>query len=140
MIKIGELIYTLGAEFEEKALSNIENGFDRISKSFLTAVGVASAALAGTLTAVKEFASAREDDNGVTKHHPDFVSKYGIEQATGHNWVWSEKIDDERAVILGGDRDDGVGAGSRASSWSVYVWNSLWYFGCRFACDSLNPV
>lgn len=89
---------------------------------------------------VKEFASAREDDNGVTKHHPDFVSKYGIEQATGHNWVWSEKIDDERAVLLGGDRASGVDAGSRASDWSHYVWVSLWYIGCRFACDSLNPV
>ena len=89
---------------------------------------------------VKEFASAREDDNGVTKHHPDFISKYGIEQATGHNWVWSEKIDDERAVILGGFRGDGVYAGSRASGWVYYVWNSHWSIGCRFACDSLNPV
>ena len=89
---------------------------------------------------VKEFASAREDDNGVTKHHPDFVSKYGIEQATGHNWVWSEKIDDERAVILGGYRGSGALAGSRASYWDNYVWNSHWSIGCRFACDSLNPV
>ena len=89
---------------------------------------------------VKEFASAREDDNGVTKHHPDFISKYGIEQATGHNWVWSEKIDDERAVILGGVRSDGANAGSRASVWSSYVWRSDWGIGCRFACDSLNPV
>jgi hypothetical protein len=89
---------------------------------------------------VKEFASAKEDDNGVTKHHPDFISKYGIEQATGHNWIWSEKIDDEIAVILGGYRVDGVHAGSRASSWSGCVWNSVWGIGCRFACDSLNPV
>ena len=89
---------------------------------------------------VKEFASAREDDNGITKHHPDFVSKYGIEQATGHNWIWSEKIDDERAVILGGYRGHGAFAGSRASSWYDYVWNSNWSVGCRFACDSLNPV
>ncbi len=89
---------------------------------------------------VKEFASAREDDNGVTKHHPDFVSKYGIEQATGHNWVWSEKIDDERAVILGGYRSDGVNAGSRSSNWCICVWGSNWNIGCRFACDSLNPV
>lgn len=89
---------------------------------------------------VKEFASAREDDNGVTKHHPDFISKYGIEQATGHNWVWSEKIDDERAVVLGGLRGDGVDAGSRASNWNDYVWYSGWSVGCRLACDSLNPV
>ncbi len=89
---------------------------------------------------VKEFVSAREDDNGITKHHPDFISKYGIEQATGHNWIWSEKIDDERAVLLGGGRGDGVNAGSRASNWVNYVWDSAWYIGCRFACDSLNPV
>ena len=89
---------------------------------------------------VKEFASAREDDNGITKHHLDFISKYGIEQATGHNWVWSEKINDERAVLLGGGRGDGVNAGSRASDWSYYVWGSGWGIGCRFACGSLNHV
>lgn len=89
---------------------------------------------------VKEFASARKDDNGITKHHADFVSEYGIEQATGHNWIWSEKIDDERAVLLGGVRGGGVNAGSRASNWGYYVWNSFWSIGCRFACDSLNPV
>ena len=93
-----------------------------------------------SMKGVKEFASARNDDNGVTKHHPHFISKYGIEQATGHNWIWSEKIDGELAVILGGLRADGVVAGSRASGWSSYVWNSAWSIGCRFACDSLNPV
>ena len=89
---------------------------------------------------VKEFASARDTDDGITKHHPDFISKYGIEQATGHNWIWSEKIDNERAVILGGGRDNGVHAGSRASFWHNYVWYSNWFIGCRFACDSLNHV
>lgn len=93
-----------------------------------------------SMKGVKEFASARNDDNGVTKHHPDFISKYGIEQATGHNWIWSEKIDGELAVLLGGYRDSGVYAGSRASYWYNYVWHSLWDIGCRFACDSLNPV
>ncbi|MDK2062746.1 hypothetical protein PT520_09480 [Aliarcobacter butzleri] len=89
---------------------------------------------------VKEFASAGNDDNGITKHHPDFISKYGIEQATGHNWIWSEKIDNEKAVLVGGIRDNGVNAGSRASGWYSYVWYSFWGIGCRFACDSLNPV
>lgn len=87
---------------------------------------------------VKEFASAEDADNGITKHHPDFVSKYGIEQATGHNWIWSEKIDDEKAVILGGNRTSGVNAGSRASAWSNCVWYSYWHIGSRFACDSLK--
>lgn len=93
-----------------------------------------------SMKGVKEFASARNDDNGVTKHHPHFISKYGIEQATGHNWIWSEKIDGKLAVLLGGNRDYGVTAGSRASSWHNFVWVSFWYIGCRFACDSLNPV
>ena len=93
-----------------------------------------------SMRGVKEFASAGNDDNGITKHHPDFISKYGIEQAAGHNWIWSEKIDDEVAVLLGGDRDFGVDAGSRTSDWGSYVWVSHWYIGCRFACDSVNPV
>ena len=93
-----------------------------------------------SMKGVKEFASAGNDDNGITKHHPNFISKYGIEQATGHNWIWSEKIDDELALILGGYRDYGVLAGSRASHWSNCVWYSAWSVGCRFACDSLNPV
>lgn len=87
---------------------------------------------------VKEFASAEDDDNGIAKQHPDFVSMYGIEQATGHNWIWSEKIDDEKAVLLGGGRTNGVYAGSRASDWSRYVWLSHWSIGSRFACDSLK--
>lgn len=93
-----------------------------------------------SMKGVKEFDSARDADDGITKHHPDFVSKYGIEQAAGHNWTWSEKIDNEKAVILGGYRGDGASAGSRASYWDYSVWHSDWYIGCRFACDSLNPV
>jgi hypothetical protein len=44
------------------------------------------------------------------------------------------------AVILGGYRDDGVYAGSRASHWNYYVWNTNWSIGCRFACDHLQLV
>lgn len=93
-----------------------------------------------SMKGVKEFVSAEDADNGITKHHPDFVSMYGIEQATGHNWIWSEKMDDERAVVLGGVRSGGVEAGSRASDWSHYVWRSVWGIGSRFACDPLHPV
>lgn len=86
MIKIGELMYSLGAEFEEKALSNIENGFTRISKSFLTAVGVASTALAGTFTAVKEFASANDELGKLARNKDIAVGtlqavKYSFESA-----------------------------------------------------------
>jgi hypothetical protein len=94
---------------------------------------------------VKENDSARGLDDGTTKHIPDFVSKYGIEQATGVQWIWSstpygkEDEDDDR-FILGGPRGNGVDAGSRASHWYYYVWNSYWYLGSRFACDHLEHV
>ena len=91
-----------------------------------------------SMRGVKEFSSAKDEDNGITKHNPDFVSMYGIEQATGHNWIWSEKIDHEKAVGLGGDRDGASCSGSRASLWSNYVWDSSWRIGVRFACDSLK--
>lgn len=82
-MKIGELFYSLGAEFEEKALSNIEKGFDRVSKSFLTAVGVASTALAGTFTAVKEFSSAN-DELGKLARNKDIA--VGTLQAIKYNF------------------------------------------------------
>lgn len=41
------------------------------------------------------------------------------------------------AVILGGNRDNGVNSGSRASNWNNYVWNSNWNIGCRFACEDI---
>jgi hypothetical protein len=92
---------------------------------------------------VKENVSARELDDGTTKHIPDFVSKYGIEQATGVQWVWSstpygEESEDDDRFILGGHRGDGANAGSRASHWNICVWYSYWFFGSRFACDNLK--
>lgn len=91
---------------------------------------------------VKENDSARDLDDGTTKHIPDFVSKYGIEQATGVQWIWSStpysKEDDDR-FLLGGARTYGVNAGSRASIWHNYVWRSYWSLGSRFACDHLKP-
>lgn len=92
---------------------------------------------------VKENVSAEDLDNGTIKHIDFLTSKFGIEQATGVQWIWSAdkyKDYDDRAVILGGDRDDGVNAGSRASSWNYYVWGADWCIGCRFACDHLKLV
>lgn len=92
---------------------------------------------------VKENVSAEDLDNGSIKHIDFLTSKFGIEQATGVQWVWSsDKYKDynDRAVLLGGYRGDGVGAGSRASDWSACVWDSYWSIGCRFACDHLKPV
>jgi hypothetical protein len=103
-------------------------------------------------------ASAYGDD-GTIFHIPELMSKYGIEQATGTEWIWGADIfsdtsgayvwsdnadgrgqiysvgSNPKAVLLGGSRDNGVNAGSRSSYWSYYVWNSSSNIGCRFACD-----
>lgn len=92
---------------------------------------------------VKENYSADDLDNGITKHIPDFMSKYGIEQATGCQWIWSsEQYGDnkDRKKIFGGSRDVTTFSGSRASSWHYAVWNTSWSLGCRYACDHLHPV
>lgn len=101
-----------------------------------------------------------ETTAGAIEHYPNLTSRY-MEQATGVQWIWGADVQgvggsswltgvtDGRgdiyapantptAVILGGARDHGVNAGSRASGWSDYVWYSGWAFGCRFACDHLE--
>lgn len=89
---------------------------------------------------VKENDSAGDECDGTIHFTQDFTSKYGIIQATGHQWVWSsDKYDDNSAVLLGGDRDDEADAGSRASYWHRYGWNSNWNIGCRFACEHMTP-
>jgi len=58
---IGDLTYSLGAEWDEGSLKGIENGFKNVAKGFMTAVGVASGAMAGTFAVVKEFAEANDE-------------------------------------------------------------------------------
>jgi hypothetical protein len=106
---------------------------------------------------------------GKIEHYSNLTSKWGIEQATGTQWLWGADVGGNRdegstdwawrtgltdnrgdiyalhnnhvtAVLLGADRGNGVNAGSRASSWHYYVWNSGWYLGSRFACDHLELV
>ena len=118
---------------------------------------------------VKEATSADTLDNGSIKHLADYVSKFGVEQATGVQWIWGADVGGNRdegstawawrtgltegrgdiyslhvnhvtAVILGGDRGHASRSGSRASSWHYYVWYSSWSIGVRFACDSLKLV
>lgn len=60
-MKIGDLTYSLGAEWDKDSLDSIKEGFANVSKSFMTAVGVASTALAGTFAVVKEFAGANDE-------------------------------------------------------------------------------
>ena len=94
-----------------------------------------------------------------TAREPRFTSKYGIEQATGHMWVWG--LDSGQAgetyswqgvtggrgvvyttghkrVLLGGIRLNGSDSGSRCSNWSYSPWGSNWNIGLRAACDHLQ--
>ena len=105
--------------------------------------------------------NAYETVAGKIEHYPNLTSKYGMEQATGVQWIWGSDVqgiggdgwktgltdgrgdiyayaNQPTAVLLGGARGDGVNAGSRASNWNAYVWSSSWYIGCRFACDHLE--
>lgn len=107
--------------------------------------------------------SSAYGDNGTIFHIPELMSKYGIEMATGTEWVWGSDVggnygttdwawrnnadargqiystsNNPTAVLFGGHRTLGVNAGSRASGWYNGVWNSYWDVGSRFACDSLG--
>ena len=100
---------------------------------------------------------------GAVEHYPELTSKFGIEQATGTEYLWGADVNananspswqdvvegrgqiyasssELNAVILGGYRGYGVHAGSRCSSWHYFVWNSSWDVGCRFASDHLKLV
>ena len=120
----------------------------------------------GVTEQVSSLTNTYETVMGKVEHYPNLTSKYGIEQATGTQWIWGNDLangygstdfawktglTDSRgniystnnspvAVLLGGGRGDGVNAGSRASSWLDYVWYSDWNIGCRFACDHLELV
>jgi len=107
--------------------------------------------------------ASTQDGGGATiQHYANLTSKYGIEQATGTQWIWGNDLigdtagtfawqnnaegrgqiysigNSPNAVILAGVRGSGVVAGSRASDWNHYVWNTHWIIGCRFACDHLQ--
>ena len=108
-------------------------------------------------------ASSYDGGGGNIFHIAQLTSKFGIEQATGTQWVWGDDVQgiggdgwktgltDSRggiyaytnqptAVILGGYRGEGSNVGSRCSVWNSSVWYSHWSFGCRFACDHLKLV
>ena len=117
----------------------------------------------GVLEGVSSSTNAYETVAGKIEHYPNLTSKYGIEQATGVQGIWGRDVggnypttdlawkdntdsrgqtystsNNPTAVLLGGGRDYGVLAGSRASHWSLYVWNSNWSVGCRFTCNHLE--
>ena len=109
--------------------------------------------------------SSYDSGGGSIFHIPSLTSKFGMEMATGTQWIWGKNLanyptdstwawrsnadgrgqiysmeNSPTAVILGGHRDNGSNAGSRSSNWSNYVWYSYWIIGCRFACDHMNLV
>ncbi|MCT7549805.1 hypothetical protein N5U04_09920 [Aliarcobacter butzleri] len=117
----------------------------------------------GVLEGASSQTNAYEVVAGKIEHYPNLTSKYGIEQATGVQWIWGADLangygttdfawkdnadgrgqiystsNSPTAVLLGGARGSGVIAGSRASNWDFYVWSSFWSIGCRFACDHLE--
>lgn len=98
-----------------------------------------------------------------TVREPRFTSKWGLEQASGHVWIWGQdagyrgdgvwtysgvsatgrgQINRQGSVgqareLLGGSRSDGSVCGSRASYWSIAPWYSYWLIGLRARCDLL---
>ena len=117
----------------------------------------------GVTEGVSSSTNGYETVAGKIEHYPHLTSKYGIEQATGVQWIWGADLangygttdfawkdnadgrgqiystsNSPTAVRLGGHRDGGVVAGSRASHWGGYVWDSNWNIGCRFTCDHLE--
>lgn len=107
--------------------------------------------------------SSYDGGGGNIFHIAQLTSKFGIEQATGTQWVWGDDVQgiggdgwktgltDSRGSIyaytnqptsvgLGGGRGNGSDVGSRCSDWNDFVWRSGWSIGCRFACDHLKLV
>ena len=95
----------------------------------------------------------------LTTRQAGYTSKYGVEQATGHHWVWGDDSSGGTPaayvanggrgqsyantvfkVILGGSRADAANSGSRASNWNSGPTNSSWSIGLRAACDHLMLV
>ncbi len=100
-----------------------------------------------------------------TLRQAGYTSKYGLEQVTGHIWVWTDdssyrqdgastpwnwrNVNGGRGqvylysdiglvyAIVGGNRDNAAFSGSRASVWANYPWASNWSIGLRAACDHL---
>lgn len=111
---------------------------------------------------VLEASSASTADTGITQHLANYTSKFGICMATGCQWIWSKDVfsdtsgtyvwqavtegrgsvysvgNNPKAAVFGGLLDHTTNSGSRSSGWSLYVWNTYWYIGCRFACSHLS--
>jgi len=95
---------------------------------------------------------------GKIEHYPQLTSRFGIEQATGVQWIWSAETgsssegawngitdgrgqvsSDAKVALLGANRGYSAGRpGSRASDWDRGLTYSYWSVGCRGRCDHLQ--
>ena len=91
-----------------------------------------------------------------TAHAHGYMSKWGMEQATGHHWCWGEiahgsgdsswvsgagrgqTYGTPYGARFGSARGNGSCSGSRSVSLHYAPWNSLWDIGLRCACDHLS--
>lgn len=92
-----------------------------------------------------------------TLRNAGYTSKYGIEEATGHHWIWGldsagasstawianggrgqSHADTIRRPLLGGSRVSAADSGSRCSSWSDGPGYVYWGVGLRAACDHMQ--
>jgi hypothetical protein len=103
-------------------------------------------------------------DPGTTTLRAAYTSKWGIMLATGNMWIWGSDFSywpgsgtaDYKAqtggrgslylandtgvvaALFGGSWSSGARAGSRASSWGSYPWDSSSGVGARGRCDHLR--
>lgn len=93
-----------------------------------------------------------------TTRQPGYTSGLGIEQATGHEWVFGrgnsssggtgfvagpnrgDSYGNLFVTLLGGDRNYAASSGSRASTSSFVAWGSGWGIALRAAGDHLKHV
>lgn len=103
-------------------------------------------------------ASSIGSDPSTTNWDAAYVSKWGVNQATGCMWVWGRdrggpaagaswnantegrgsEFNAPNAARFGGFWGTGSNAGSRCSSWGNAASNSNNIIGSRFACDHLQ--
>jgi len=94
----------------------------------------------------------------LTAMQPGYTSRLGIEQATGHQWIFArgnsaaggsawiagphrgDAFGNPWTVLLGGARGHAAISGSRASYSSFVAWDSLWSIALRAAGDHLKHV
>ncbi len=157
-------IYLLGANADADGTSKfgavIADGRDRPKDkdgvefekfNYAAAVAVFAAHGKSLLSIEDRFAAAYgvtektsvDSDPIVTGLDAPRTSKWGLMQAAGNMYEWGNDGDpDEPVPYIFGGSWGGLAAdcGSRASTWSLYPWNSHGFIGARGRCDHLSPV